>query len=171
ALDPLMLALAQIRTRPETVAALADLDDTRALPTLLRWLPNDPYVPVRARMTSLVAQLGRASPAEARAVLTELAGVEHEARVMAALLPALRALGSPAVVELGRGRPRTLAGGELWLVGQGSGGLEVSAGGLTTKTSMVDGVAHVATERAGVASVRTVSGGATVKLAFSRPAP
>jgi hypothetical protein len=91
--------------------------------------------------------------------------------VMAALLPALRALGSPAVAELPRGRPRTLAGDELWLVGQGGGAIEVSAGGVVSKTAMADGVAHVTTARAGVASVRTKSGDATVKLAFSRPAP
>ncbi|MDB4971271.1 MAG: hypothetical protein JWN44_6960, partial [Myxococcales bacterium] len=99
AYDPLMLALAQVRTRAETVTALADLDDPRALPTLLLWLPNEPYVPARARMAALVAQLGRATPDDARKVLTELAAGEREAPVMATLLPALHALGVREVAD------------------------------------------------------------------------
>ncbi|HEX9104337.1 MAG TPA: sulfatase-like hydrolase/transferase, partial [Polyangia bacterium] len=124
ALDSLMIALGNVRTRLDCVAALAALDDARALPTLLLWLPNEPYVPVRAAMAALVAQLAHKSPADARAalpVLARLADVEREPPVMAALLPALHALGAPAAVDTTRGEVRTVAGGELWIVGSGSG--------------------------------------------------
>jgi arylsulfatase A-like enzyme len=167
ALDPLMVALANVRTRLDGVAALAALDDARALPTLLLWLPNEPYVPVRAAMASLVAELAKKSPAEARSVLLALAAVEHEPPVMAALLPALHALGAPAVVELGRAQPRTVAGGELWLVGTGSGTVEVGGAHVT----MTDGVARLDTPRAGAAPLRARDGDATPRLAFSRPKP
>ena len=100
ALDPFNDRARQRAHAPRLRAALAALDDARALPTLLMWLPNEPYVPVRAAMSALVAQLGRSSPAQARAVLSSLAAVEHEPPVMAALLPALHAVGAPAVVEL-----------------------------------------------------------------------
>jgi hypothetical protein len=149
------------------VTALAALDDARALPTLLLWLPNEPYVPVRAAMATLVAQLGRPSPAEARAVLSSLAATEREPPVMAALVRALHALGAPSVVDLSRGQPRTIAGGELWLVGDGAG--SVDAGG--QRATMTDGVARVDTPRAAVAPVRRGDGDATLRLAFSRPKP
>jgi arylsulfatase A-like enzyme len=167
AYDPLLLALGQVRTRAETVAALADLDDPRALPTLLLWLPNEPYVPARARMASLVAQLGRATPDDARKVLAGLAAVEREAPVMAALLPALRAVGATDVVDLARGPARTIAGGELWIVGRGTGRLD--AGG--TRTTMTDGVARVTTPHAVTVPVRLVDGDAAPRFAFSRPTP
>jgi hypothetical protein len=156
-----------VRTRAETVDALAALDDDRALPTLLRWVANEPYVPVRARMVALVAQLGRRAPAEPRAVLSALAAVEREAPVMAALVRALHALGAPAVVELARGKPRTVAGSELWLVGRGSGTLDVGG----TRALMSDGVARVVATRAGAVAVRTLDGDARAELAFTRAVP
>ena len=173
ALDPLMLALATVRTREAVVAALGELDDARALPTLLLWLPNDPYVPVRARMASLVAQLGKQSPA-ARDALMQLAAVENEPPVMAVLLPALHALGAPAVVELGeresfRAPPLTVAGGELWIVGTGSGILDVAA----ARVVMTDGVARLDTPHAVTVTVtiRRRDGDAKPRLAFSRRKP
>ena len=167
ALDPLMIALGNVRTRLDCVHALAALDDARALPTLLMWLPNEPYVPVRAAMSALVAQLGRSSPAQARAVLSSLAAVEHEAPVMAALLPALHAVGAPAVVELAHAPARTVAGGELWIAGSGAGTVDVGP----LRAVMTDGVARLDTPRALVAPVRRKDGDAAPRFAFSRPKP
>ncbi len=167
ALDPLMIALGGVRTRRDCVAALAALDDARALPTLLLWLPNEPYVPVRAAMASLVAQLGRRSPADAGKVLAALAATEREPPVMAALVRGLNALGAPSVVELARAQPRTMAGGELWLVGSGAGTIDVAS----LRATMTDGVARLDTPHAGVAPVRRGDGDATPRLAFSRPRP
>ncbi|HEY2742998.1 MAG TPA: sulfatase [Polyangia bacterium] len=168
AFDALLISLGQVRTRLDSVAALAALDDARALPTLLRWTPNEPYVPVRAAMVALVAQLARkSSTADARAMLAALAKVEREPPVMATLLPALHALGDPAVVELARATPHTIAGGELWLVGSGSGTLDVGA----TRATMVDGVARLDTARAQAAPVRANDGDANARFAFTRPKP
>ena len=171
ALEPLMLALAPVRTRADTVTALAELDDARALPTLLRWLPAEPYVPVRARMVALVAQLGRHEPAAPRALLGQLAAVERELPVMAALVPALHALGAPAVVDLQRGPARAVAGGELWLIGKGDGTLELASAGASVRVAMTDGVAHLDTPRAGSFTVRRRNGDASARFAFSRPSP
>ncbi|HEX6835063.1 MAG TPA: sulfatase-like hydrolase/transferase, partial [Polyangia bacterium] len=168
ALDSLMIALGNVRTRLDCVAALAALDDARALPTLLLWLPNEPYVPVRAAMAALVAELASKSPADthaALAVLGDLAAVEREPPVMAALMPALHALGAPAIVDVTRAEPRTVAGGELWIVGSGSGALDVGS----ERATMTDGVARLDTPRAGAAAVRKKDGDATPRLAFSRP--
>lgn len=165
ALDPLVIQLGRVRTRLQTVAALAELDDARALPTLLRWVPNEPYVPVRARMVSLVAQLARRSPAEARAVLMEMAASEHEAPVMGELVRALHAFGAPSVTE--PSRARAVAGGELWIVGSGDGALDVGG----TRVDMHDGVARVAASRAGRVTVRRLDGDAAPALVFSRRAP
>jgi hypothetical protein len=118
-----------------------------------------------------VAQLGRHAPDEPRAVLSALAAVEREAPVMGALLLALHALGDPSVVELAHGSPRTLAGGELWLVGDGSGRVEAATGSTVARGSMTDGVARLDTPRAGSATIRTRDGDAAPRLAFSRPAP
>jgi len=170
ALDSLMIALGNVRTRLDCVAALAALDDARALPTLLLWLPNEPYVPVRAAMAALVAQLAARSPADTRAalaVLANLAAVEHEPPVMTALLHALHALGAPAVVDVTRAEPRTLAGGELWIVGIGAGTLDVGP----QRATMTDGVARLDTPRTGAVAVRHEDGDATPRLAFSRPKP
>ena len=92
ALDTLMIALGNVRTRLDCVTALTALDDPRALPTLLLWLPNEPYVPVRAAMATLVATLAQKSPGQAKAalaVLSSLAASEHEPPVMAAAVRAL----------------------------------------------------------------------------------
>ena len=167
AFDSLLIALGQVRTRLDAVAALATLDDARALPTLLRWTPNEPYVPVRAAMVALVAQLAKKQPAPARAMLTSLATVEREPPVMAALLRALHALGAPAVVDLAHGAPRTIAGGELWIAGSGSGTLDVAG----AAAAMSDGIARLDTARAQPAAVRAKDGDATPRLAFSRPKP
>ena len=167
AFDSLLIALGQVRTRLDAVAALAALGDARALPTLILWTPNEPYVPVRAAMVSLVATLAKKSPADARAMLTSLAAVEREPPVMAALLPALHALGSAAVVDLAHAAPRTVAGGELWIVGSGAGTLDVGGANAT----MTDGVARLDTPRAGSAPLRRRDGDATARFAFSRPKP
>jgi hypothetical protein len=149
------------------VAALAALDDAHALPTLLLWVPNEPYVPVRAAMVALVAQLARKTPADSRAardMLAALARGEHEPPVMAAVVRALHALGAADVVELAHAQPRAVAGGELWLVGTGSG--TVDAGSL--RAAMAEGVARFDTPHAGPLPVRAVDGDATPRLAFTR---
>ena len=118
-------------------------------------------------MAALVAQLGRVSPAEARAVLSSLAATEREPPVMAALVRALHAVAAPAVVDLSRAQPRTIAGGELWLVGSGAGTVDAGA----QRATMTDGVARLDTPHAAVAPVRRRDGDATPRFAFSRPKP
>jgi hypothetical protein len=88
--------------------------------------------------------------------------------VMHAIVAALHTLGSKLVVDLQKGRARALAGGELWLVGSGSGNVALSNGRVTT---MKDGVARVETERAGAVAVTRAEGDARPRLAFSRPIP
>jgi hypothetical protein len=163
----LMIALGNVRTRLDCVRALAALDDARALPTLLMWLPNEPYVPVRAAMASLVAQLARTSPAAARPVLASLAASEREPPVMAALVPALATVGAPGIVDLAHAPAHTVAGGELWIVGSGAGTLECGP----FRGALADGVARIDTPRALVASVHRRDGDAAPRLAFSRPKP
>jgi arylsulfatase A-like enzyme len=171
ALDPLIIQLANVRTRIETIAALADLDDARALPTLMRWVGAEPYVNARARMVALVAALGRHAPAEPRAALSSLAAEEREAPVMAQLLPALHALGDTNVVDLAHARAHTVAGGELWLVGSGTGVVDVTVGDAAARLAFVDGVGHADIARTGTARLRVLDGDAQPRLAFSRRAP
>jgi arylsulfatase A-like enzyme len=167
AFDALLISLGRVRTRLDSVAALAALDDTRALPTLLLWTPHEPYVPVRAAMVALVAQLAKASPAEARTMIASMAKVEREPPVMAAIVNALHALGSPDVVDLAHATPRTIAGGELWIAGSGSGTLDVGS----DHVAMTDGIARLDTARAQSAPVRRHDGDANARFAFSRPKP
>ncbi len=173
ALDPLMLQLANVRTRVETIAALAQLDDARTLPTLLEWVGAEPYVTARARMVALVAQLGRHDVPATRAALAQLAATEREPPVMAALLPALHALGDRGVVDLAAHNPplRALSGGELWLAGSGTGSVDVTIGSAAQRVQLVDGIARAATARAGSARLRVIDGDARPQLGFSRPAP
>jgi arylsulfatase A-like enzyme len=171
ALDPLTLALGGVRTRLQTVQALLELDDPRLLPHLLMWLPNEPYIPVRAKMVTLVAQLARQDPAAARATLKQLAAVEREAPVVAALAPALASLGDAGAIDLGRARAVALAGGELWLVGSGSGTFALGIGGATRQLVMTNGVAHAITPRGGPVSLKLVAGEARARYALIRRAP
>jgi arylsulfatase A-like enzyme len=86
ALDPLLIHLAEVRTRLDTVRALEALGDVRAVPYLGRWVANDPYIPVRVAMAHALGSLGGV---EARAALRELVAVEREAEVVAAARAAL----------------------------------------------------------------------------------
>jgi arylsulfatase A-like enzyme len=171
ALEPLTEALGNVRTRLQTVNALLELDDARILPTLLMWLPNEPYIPVRARMVTLVAQLGRKEPARARATLTELAAVEREAPVIAALAPALVQLGDASAIDLSRGQSIARAGGELWIVGSGSGTFALAVGAdAARELTMSDGVAHTVTPRGGVVTLKPSGGDARARYALIRRA-
>jgi arylsulfatase A-like enzyme len=87
ALDPLLIHLAAVRTRVETVHAIEELNDARAVPWLARWMPNDPYIPVRAQMATTLGKLG--GP-EARAAIRALLTVEKEPEVISAARNALR---------------------------------------------------------------------------------
>jgi hypothetical protein len=89
-----MEALADVRARAEVVRALETLGDARALPTLVRWLPAEPYIQVRAAMAGLVAALAHTSEdrAAARAALEALAAVEREPPVRSAVQSALARL-------------------------------------------------------------------------------
>ncbi|HEX4458176.1 MAG TPA: HEAT repeat domain-containing protein, partial [Polyangia bacterium] len=171
ALDPLMLQLANVRTRVDTIAALAQLDDARTLPTLLMWVGVEPYVTARARMVGLVAQLGRNDVPATRAALAQLATTEREPPVMAALLPALHALGDGAVLDLAHHSPQAIAGGELWLAGSGVGSVDVTVGGAGQRVQLADGIARVMTARSGRVRLRVIDGDARPQLAFSRRAP
>ena len=171
ALDPLMLQLANVRTRPETIAALAQLDDARTLPTLLQWVGVEPYVPARARMVTLVAQLGRNDVAATRSALGALAASEREPPVMAALLPALHALGDGRVVDLAHHSAHAVAAGELWIAGGGTGSVDISAGGSAQRAQLADGITRVTTAKAGSVRLHVVDGDARPRLAFIRRAP
>jgi arylsulfatase A-like enzyme len=92
ALDPLVVQLAEVRTRVEVVDAIEALGDARAVPRLARWMAADPYIPVRAAMARALGTLGRGDP-EAAAALAALAAVEREAPVRAAVAAAQAALG------------------------------------------------------------------------------
>jgi len=118
-------------------------------------------------MVALVAQLAKKSPGQARTMLASLATTEREPPVMAALLPALHVLGGPGVVDLAHAAPHTVAGGELWIVGSGSG--TVDAGGATA--TMTDGVARLDTPRAESAPVHHKDGDAAPRFALSRRKP
>jgi arylsulfatase A-like enzyme len=171
ALDPLIIALGNVRTRMDVVQALSELDDPRVLGLLARWVAAEPYISVRARMVTLMAQLERRQPnPRARAALVALANVEREAQVMAALLPALGALGAANVVDLTRGRATALAGGELWVAGSGEGTVEVKAGGAVAHAPFL-GVALVRTVHGGPAIVQLAGGDGTLRWALSRSTP
>jgi arylsulfatase A-like enzyme len=86
ALDPLLEHLADVRPRLEVLKAIGELGDVRALPTLERWLPAEPYTGVRAEMVRVVAQLGGAG---ARPTLEALQKSEREPAVIRALNEAL----------------------------------------------------------------------------------
>jgi HEAT repeat protein len=94
ALDPLIVHLGAVRTRVETVAALVELGDARAVPFLARWIGGDPYIPVRAAMAGALGKLGRdeQTRATARAALQALIAVETEQPVLAAARDALTSL-------------------------------------------------------------------------------
>jgi arylsulfatase A-like enzyme len=174
ALDPLMLQLATVRTRTETLAALAQLDDARTLPTLLMWVGAEPYVPARARMVTLVAQLGKHDAAATKATLTALGALaltEREPPVMAALLPALHGLGDHRVVDLDHHSAQAVADGELWLGGSGTGSVDVTAGSDASRVQLADGIARVSTVRGGSVRLHAVDGDARPQLVFSRRAP
>ena len=85
---PLLLALAPVRSRAEVVAALGELGDPRAVPELERWLPADPYVPVRVAVVHALVKLDAAG---VRGALQAQLHVETDPAVLAALNDALRA--------------------------------------------------------------------------------
>ncbi len=95
ALDALMIQLADVRTRVETVHAIVALGDVRAVPRLAAWAPADPYINVRLAMVEALARLGahdKATRAAAGEALTKLIAVEPEPRVLAAARSALSSL-------------------------------------------------------------------------------
>jgi hypothetical protein len=127
AYDAHNIGLGRIRTRAATVDALSELVEGAPasaseagccaascadkacplLPTLLLWLPNEPYVPVRARMVALVAKLSPHDAENAHRVLVELAENEREPEVKAALARALSPPSPPTKESTeGKGRGR-----------------------------------------------------------------
>jgi hypothetical protein len=93
ALGSLMNELASVRTRLEVVDALIELGDRRVLPTIERWIPSEPYVPVRAKMARLLGALGAGEEGGgARRALEELKASERDAPVRAEIDAALAAL-------------------------------------------------------------------------------
>jgi hypothetical protein len=128
ALDPLLTALASVRTRVEVVDALIELGDARAIEPVARWVAADPYVPVRARMARLLGRLGRRADVvgadRARGALLALGREERERPVAMEVLAALRVLGSPHVLDLGEA-PIFAEPGLLWLAPAGPGAVDV----------------------------------------------
>ena len=87
ALDALTIALAPVRSREEVARAIGELGDPRAIDRLLRWLPNDPYVPVRVSMVRALDKLAvdPKDRARVRAALSPLVATEMETPVLCAL--------------------------------------------------------------------------------------
>jgi arylsulfatase A-like enzyme/HEAT repeat protein len=193
ALDPLLLRLGEVRTRLDVTLALGELGAPGALPTLERWVAAEPYIGVRAAMVRVIGslvQVAKTAPApkgapnaapkaapkaaidpqarpDAIAALESLIAVEREPLVMRALVETLAVLGAPGVLDP-RGLRVPAAGGELWLVGEGAGTVEITQGGSVVRVPF-SGVAMVPV-RAGAVSLR-VAEGATVRRAFWRRAP
>jgi len=163
ALSVLVPAMAPVRTRAGVVDAIAELGAPEAVATLQRWLPVEPYIPVRASMARALGRLG-SGDAAARAALEQLAAVEREPLVMRALVEALERLGSQRVAPVERAQ--VPGKGELWIVGDGAGALGVAG----AQVPFQGGVARVDTARAGAVSVKPREG-AKPRLAFWRPAP
>jgi arylsulfatase A-like enzyme len=103
ALDALIPAMAPVRTRAEVVDAIGELGLPAAVPTLLRWLPAEPYIPVRAAM---VRALGKLAPTDSsvRTALTELQKSEREPLVTRAISDALSPSNRPPSEGTAHGR-------------------------------------------------------------------
>jgi arylsulfatase A-like enzyme len=147
ALDALLPALGPVRTRAGVVDAIAALGDVRAIPTLERWLPADPYIPVRAAIARALVTLGPADPT-VRTTLEAHAAVERDPLVLRAMIEGLHRLGSPRVTAADKAQ--ALGPGELWLVGDG-------------------GITRIETKKAGAVSVPAAS--PPPRLAFWRRVP
>jgi arylsulfatase A-like enzyme/HEAT repeat protein len=87
---PLLDHLDSVMIRRDVVAALAELADPAAVPTLAERLASDEYVPVRA---GAAVALGRIGGPEARAALQSARKREQEATVKAAIDQALKPAG------------------------------------------------------------------------------
>jgi arylsulfatase A-like enzyme len=166
-LPTLVTALGPVRTRAGVVDAIAELGARDAIPTLERWLPAEPYIPVRAQMARALGKLAARDPGErarVRPSLERLAAVEREPLVMRALVDALAQLGAPSVRPVERAQ--AAGPGELWIVGDGPGALTVG----DSEVPFAGGVARVDATRAGALSVKGRDG-AKPRLAFWRPVP
>ena len=60
--NPLLIQLGEVRTRL-TARALTTLGDAKILPAIERWIPYEPYLPVRAQLATLLGALGAGDPA------------------------------------------------------------------------------------------------------------
>ncbi|HEY7956272.1 MAG TPA: sulfatase-like hydrolase/transferase, partial [Polyangia bacterium] len=166
--DPLLIQLGEVRTRLETARALTTLGDPKILPAIERWIPYEPYLPVRAQLATLLGALGAGDPA-ARRTLEELAASEREPSVMRAIAGALVQLGSPLIEDPDRARAR--GRGELWLFGDGDGTLQISLGSSQVRVPMHDGVAHLETVRASAVRTAAVDGAPKVRQVLWRRVP
>jgi arylsulfatase A-like enzyme len=173
ALAPLLLALAPVRSRAEVVRALGELGDPRALLPLERWLPVDPYVPVRVAIVRVLAALGAAGD-ESRGVLGAQLASESEATVLTALADALPS-GRYDAAELRVLRDGDALsvpkGGQAIVLSSGSGVVRVE-GGKAAQATLVDGAAtFAATATAIEGRVRLPGGKARVVLRATPPSP
>jgi arylsulfatase A-like enzyme/HEAT repeat protein len=152
ALDPLLGALASVRTRVEVVDALTELGDPRAIDPIARWMAADPYVPVRARMARLLGRLGSLSGGDradrARRAVETLGREERERPVAKEVLTALRALRSPRILLLGSA-PFAARAGLLWLEPDGARPVEVRLDGRPLPVGGDASTAEVEVPRAG----------------------
>ncbi len=79
ALDPLLLALAEVRLRRVVVEAIDTLDDYRSIGSVARWAPHEPYADVRAAMVKYLVRVSRRDPSgAAHAALAQLRATEQE---------------------------------------------------------------------------------------------
>ena len=115
ALDPMIIALAEVRSRAHVARAIGKLGDLRAIDKLLRWLPNDPYVPVRVAMVQTLAQLAEKNRAAIDEALAALAATEQEPPVLHALVDALGP-GRHGTITITKGAAPARADCERWLI-------------------------------------------------------
>jgi arylsulfatase A-like enzyme len=168
ALDALLIALAPVRSRAEVVDALRVLGDARAVEPLARWLPADPYVPVRAAMVRALAALGPGA-GPARAALVSQLSIESEPPVLTALCEAL----PPArygAVRLAPVRGDVFSSAqpdrELLVLGEGKGEAAV-VGAAPGRAPLVDGRARLK----GVSGRVQLSAGVRGLCVVERPIP
>jgi len=157
AVEPLLLQLAAVRTRLDTVRALDELGRPEPIATFARWVAAEPYIPVRAAMAGalgrLAATVGSADDKQAaRAALEAMVdGGERDGAVLAAALPALASVGSTRVQSPAPERLRVpSAPAELLLLpGAAAPAVEPEPAGRPLSVAAAGPIARATVERPG----------------------
>ncbi len=160
ALEPLLVALGEVRTRLEVVQALSELDSPAAAEYLARWLPHEPYIPVRAAMARLLGRLAaRDGTHAAEKALRALLAQENEPVVMCELL---RTQAAPIAKGMARSVPRP---GDLWVGGEAGTLIEFRGPDGEHQVALAGGAAMVHLTQPGRLSLRK----GRVDMSYFRP--